>query len=159
MPGCRCRCPGRRQVVPTRQQPEWPGRPQRGGIYGEKQQGRLDGVTGIFYPRLPRVMLLKCTFCKVKTNHKQQKSGGFFFWGGGGEQKLRSWQKDKGRQLKCSLKLRGSICLSKWPHLLWRLPDALKCLVRQSLSSCLILAKFMDPDIFSGNGKEGATPF
>lgn len=70
-----------------------------------------------------------------------------------------SWQKDKGRQLKCSLKLRGSISLSKWPHFLRRLPDALKCLVRQSLSSYLILAKFMDPDIFAGNRKEGASPF
>lgn len=74
-------------------------------------------------------------------------------------EKGRSWQNDKGRQLKCSLKLRGSISLSKWPHFLWRLPDALKCLVRQSLSSYLILAKFMDPDIFAGNRKEGISPF
>lgn len=140
-------------VVPTRQQPTWLDRLQPGGIYSKKQQAKLYGGTGMFYPQPPHVMLPKRTFCKVKTNCKQQKSGGGGLGGGG------SWQKDKGRQLKCSLKLRGSVSLSKWPHLFRRLPDALKCLVRQSLSSYLILAKFMDPEIFSGNGKEGATPF
>lgn len=75
------------------------------------------------------------------------------------ERKGRSWHEDKGRRLRCSLKLRGSNSPSKWPHLLQRLPEALKCLVRHSLSSYLIPAKFMDPDICAGNGKEGAPPF
>lgn len=114
--------------------------PQQGGVYGEKQQVGLDGVMGMFYPPPPHVVLLECTFCKVKTNCKERKSAVLREK----KRKIRSWQKDKGRQLKCSLKLRGPISLSKWPHL-WRFPDPLKCLVRQRLSSYLILAKFMDP--------------
>lgn len=107
-------------------------------------------------PPPPYFLLLECTFCKVKRNLKREEIGSFK--GKEKKTKIRSWQKDKGRQLKCSLKLRGPISLSKWPHL-WRLPDPLKCLVRRSLSSYLILAKFMDPEIFTASVKDRATPF
>lgn len=48
------------------------GRLRWGGVYGKKQQ---DGVTGTSHPQPRHVMLFKCTFCEVKSNHKQQKWG------------------------------------------------------------------------------------
>lgn len=56
------------------QQPKHPGWPQQGGVYGEKQHVGMDGVMGMFYPPSPNVVLLECTFCKVKTNRKERKS-------------------------------------------------------------------------------------
>lgn len=56
------------------QQPKHPGWPQQGGVHGEKQQVGLGGVMRMFYPPPPHVVLLQCTFCKVKTNRKERKS-------------------------------------------------------------------------------------
>lgn len=45
---------------------------QSGGIYRRKQQAGLYGLTGVFYLG---ILMLKCLFCKVKANYKQQKLG------------------------------------------------------------------------------------